>query len=110
MVQTLCKVSSEPHGVTHCVSAYWLAPKQDSDFPDLIVVRSNVLVVYSVLHSGSKKAVSGGGGHCPSHTLQIEYTTVLHGEVHALACLASRRGGHRDSLVIAFDAVRSVVL
>jgi hypothetical protein len=105
MVQTLCKTSSPPQGVTHSVSAFWLAPKQDSEFPNLILIRTTVLEVYSLFHHGRKKAQVPSEGHQPSHTLQLEYTKTLHGEVQALACLASRRTGQRDSIVLAFDMV-----
>jgi hypothetical protein len=106
MVQTLCKICSDPQGITHSVAAYWLAPKQDADFPNIVAVRTNVLDVYSILHSNGKHAANGKESHCPSHTLQLEHTQALQGQVQAIACLNSRRAGHRDSIVLVFDAVR----
>jgi hypothetical protein len=108
MVQTLCKTCSEPQGITHSVSAFWLAPKQDSAHADLIVIRTNVLDVYTVLKRSTSEAQPQHEGHCPSHTLLLEHSQELHGEVQAITCLTSRRAGHRDSIVLAFDAVRVV--
>ena len=108
MSQTLCKVCSEPQGVTHSEAAFWTAAKQDGALPNLIVVRTTVLDVYNVSrHDGSaSQQADSETAHKPAHTLQLEATFTLHGEVRALCCLASRRAGHRDSLVLAFDGVR----
>ena len=103
MVQTLCKVCSEPQGITHAVSAFWTTAKQDGALPDLIAIRTTVLDVYSVLRHGSEEQHAV---HRPSHTLQLEASHTLHGEVRAMVCLSSRRAGHRDSVVLTFDAVR----
>lgn len=103
MVQTLCKVCAEPQGITHALSAFWTAAKQDGALPDLITVRTTVLDVYTVLRHGSEEQQAS---HRPSHTLQLEASHTLHGEVRTMVCLSSRRAGHRDSLVLVFDAVR----
>lgn len=110
MVQTLCRTVAPPQGITHCVSAYWLAPKQACQHPNLIVIRTSVLEVYSVHHHPPGADAERTDSHTPQHTLLLEHTEVLHGEVLAAACLPARRAGHRDSVVFAFDAVRSLCL
>jgi hypothetical protein len=104
MVNTLCKARCEPQGITHSVAAFWTASKQDKKLPDLIAVRTTILDVYTVhRHFDSE---TNQHGHRPSHTLQLECSQPLHGEVQSMACLSARRPGQRDSLVLAFDAVR----
>jgi hypothetical protein len=104
MVNTLCKACCEPQGITHSVAAFWTASKQDKKLPDLIAVRTTILDVYTVHHHSDPQAQQHG--HRPSLTLQMECSQTLHGEVQSMACLSARRSGQRDSVVLAFDAVR----
>ena len=102
MVQTLCKTAAPPQGITHCVSAFWLQPKQSTPFPNLIVIRTTDLDVYSVHHHPKAERTDG---HTPEHTLLLEHTETLHGEALAIASLPSLRSGHCDSIVLAFAGV-----
>lgn len=104
-VQTVCKLCSEPQGITHSLAAHWLAPKQEGGLPNLIAGRSNHIDVYSILHEERDDAESQQG-HWPSYTLMLEHTEALHGQVQALACLSARRANQRDSVVAVFDEVR----
>jgi hypothetical protein len=105
MVNTLCKACCEPQGITHSVAAFWTASKQDRKLPDLIACRTTILDVYTVREHGDGTQTPQHG-YKPSHSLQLECSLPLHGEVQSMACLSARRPGQRDSLVLVLDAVR----
>jgi hypothetical protein len=110
MVLTVCKTTGQPQGITHCASAFWLAPSKGSQHANLVVARTTLLEVYSVLHHpGSAPGAADAGPdaqHVPTHTLLLEYSQTLNGEVQAMATLPSRRPHLRDAIILAFDHVR----
>jgi hypothetical protein len=111
MVKSICKVSTDPQGVTHSVSAYWLQPKREGQFPNLIVVQTTELLVYSVKkHVSATSDGDAAREGLSGHTLELEYRTHLHGEVLAITCLRARRHNYRDSLIMVFESVRFLLL
>lgn len=111
MVKSLCKVDCAPQGVTQSVAAHWLHSREEGRFPNLIAVRTTEFSVYSVrvhtLHDSTSVAAGDQEGKRPaSHTLELEYSTHLHGEVQAMACLPARRHTFRDSIILMFESVR----
>lgn len=112
MVNSVCTIQSSGQGVCHSVAAHWLQPRKEGRFPNLIVIRTTELAVYSVY----KHTVSPGNGkegtetsHVPRHTLQLEFSQELYGEVMSMACLHARRQNYRDSIILAFESVRCLL-
>ena len=111
MVKSLCKVQCSPQGVTQSVAAHWLHSRKEGRFPNLIVVRTTEFSVYCVkIHATDDKASLDADDQeakrPASHTLELEYSTHLHGEVLAMACLPARRHTFRDSIILMFESVR----
>jgi hypothetical protein len=111
MVKSICKVECAPQGVTQSVAAHWLHSRKEGRFPNLIVVRTTELSVYSVrTHKADDSQPLPAGDRQDKrpamHTLELEYSTNLNGEVLAIACLPARRHTFRDSVVLMFASVR----
>lgn len=109
MVQSVCTLQSSGQGVCHSVAAHWLQTRGEGRFPNLVVIRTTELAVYSVQkHSVSLSSSKEGSeaAHVPCHTLQLEFSQELYGEVMSMACLQARRQSYRDSIVLAFQSVR----
>lgn len=110
MVKSVCKVDCAPQGVTHSVAAHWLHSRKEGRFPNLIVVRTTEFSVYSVkIHTPNDLTSPAAGDRedkrPASHTLELEYSTHLNGEVQAMACLPARRHTFRDSVILMFESV-----
>eukprot|EP00892_Ulva_mutabilis_P007723 jgi/Ulvmu1/5322/UM022_0116.1 len=113
MVHSVCTLQSSGQGVCHSVAAHWLQPRKEGRFPNLVVVRTTELAVYSVckhdvLPGNSKEG--SDNSHVPRHTLQLEFSQELYGEVMSMACLNARRQNYRDSIVLAFESGQVSVL
>lgn len=109
MVHSVCTLQSSGQGVCHSVAAHWLQPRREGRSPNLIVVRTTELAVYSVQKHNVPPSTSKEGSeasHVPCHTLQLEFSQELFGEVMSMACLQARRQNYRDSIVLAFQSVR----
>lgn len=109
MVHSVCTLQSSGQGVCHSVAAHWLQPRREGRSPNLIVVRTTELAVYSVQKHNvppSTNKESSEPSHVPCHTLQLEFSQELFGEVMSMACLQARRQNYRDSIVLAFQSVR----
>lgn len=108
MVHSICTVQSSGQGVSHSVAAHWLQPRKEGRFPNLIIIRTTELVVYSVQKhaaSPSSSKDASDASHVPRHTLELEFSQEMFGEVMSMACLPARRQNYRDSIVLAFDSV-----
>lgn len=110
MVKSICKIECAPQGATQSVAAHWLHSRKEGGFPNLIVVRTTELSVYSVKStspddSKAQSADERQNKRPASRTLELEYSTHLNGDVLAIACLPARRHTFRDSVILMFESV-----
>lgn len=108
-----CNESTQPTGVTHCVSAYWTVRRSEALQPNVILARVTQLEVYSVLPSAAPpgrgtsqpEGALAEASKQPGWVMELESTHSLSGEIHGMAVLPARTQGARDALVLAFDEV-----
>ena len=102
-----------PTAVTHCTSAWLTQPPPAvqrgggagsgaaaASFPDLVVLRSTQLEVYSVHTLAAAPAGADGGEAAAS--LELLCSSQLFGMAESVAVLQGRAPGQRDALLLTF--------
>lgn len=111
-----------PTAVTHCTSAWLTRPPPAAQpggsagrsaaapalFPDLLLLRSTQLEIYSVRTlAAAPEAADGGGSSEAATSLELLCSCQLFGVAESVAVLRGRAPGQRDALMLTF---RHVVL
>ena len=108
MVPSICRETSNPTGVTHCVAAYWMHSREDAAHPNVIVAKTTQLEVYSYETLSTSAVGQDASSFEPSpgnSMLELQAVYSFFGEVKSMAALPGRAHGTRDALVVAFGQV-----